>query len=126
MDRANYFRGGTSNCLVMRKLRSPLAARSTSTATISLEEAQRRLGESEKVISDMAEELSFCYESLSAIFRCSVELGRTHKLKEFSERLLTDLAQITSAHWFVLRLLSRDGSKLSVFTASDPSLRLPP
>jgi len=48
----------------------------------------------------MAEELSFCYESLSAIFRCSAELGRTHDVKEFAQRLLSDLAQITSADWF--------------------------
>jgi serine phosphatase RsbU (regulator of sigma subunit) len=85
-----------------------------------------QLRESEQVISDMAEELSFCYESLSAIFRCSAELGRTHDLKEFSQRLLSDLAQITGSDWFVLRLLARDGKALGVFTASDPSLKLPP
>ena len=52
----------------------------------SAEEANRRLGESEQVIRDMAEELSSCYESLSAIFRCSSELGKTNDLEEFARR----------------------------------------
>lgn len=125
MDKARYFRSGETNCLFLTKQRQPGGATASPIAPM-LEQLGQQLRESEQVISDMAEELSFCYESLSAIFRCSAELGRTHSLKDFCQRLLTDLAQITSADWFVLRLLSKDGSKLSVFTASDAGFKLPP
>jgi serine phosphatase RsbU (regulator of sigma subunit) len=123
MDEAVYLRSPLGNCLTLRKGVSKGSAERSKSPVDQLE---RQLRESEQVISDMAEELSFCYESLSAIFRCSAELTRSQDLKEFSQRLLTDLAQITSANWFVLRLLSKDGTKLSVFTASDPNLNLPP
>lgn len=125
MDEANYFRSAEANCLVLQK-RRVVARRPGPISRLSLEQATHQLRESEHVISDMAEELSFCYESLSAIFRCSAELGRTDDLKEFSQRLLSDLAQITGSDWFVLRLLARDGNALTVFTASDPGLKMPP
>jgi serine phosphatase RsbU (regulator of sigma subunit)/anti-sigma regulatory factor (Ser/Thr protein kinase) len=125
MDEVSYLRGAESNRLLMRKQRLPSGSESLTSNPLTLEQMHHQARESEQVISDMAEELSFCYESLSAIFRCSAELGRTHDLKEFSQRLLSDLAQITSADWFVLRLMSRDGAKLTVTTASNPSWRLP-
>ncbi len=118
MDDVKYLRGQGENCLVMRKRRAPEPEEKT--MEISAEEAKRRLSESEQVIRDMAEELSSCYESLSAIFRCSSELGKTNDLEEFARRLLMDLAQITSADWFVLRLVPREGGELRVFTASRP------
>jgi serine phosphatase RsbU (regulator of sigma subunit)/anti-sigma regulatory factor (Ser/Thr protein kinase) len=124
MDQAEYFRGSRGNCLILRKCREEPVLHLSAVPNI-LDQLSHQLRDSEQIISDMAEELSFCYESLSAIFRCSAELGRSHTLKDFSQRLLTDLAQITSADWFVLRLLSRDGTKLGVFTASEPDLKLP-
>jgi anti-sigma regulatory factor (Ser/Thr protein kinase) len=125
MDHAQYYRAADANCLVLEKRRAAPHGPAT-LCRPGVEQMTHQLRESEQVISDMAEELSFCYESLSAIFRCSAELGRTHDLKEFSQRLLSDLAQITGSDWFVLRLLARDGKALGVFTASDPSLKLPP
>jgi serine phosphatase RsbU (regulator of sigma subunit)/anti-sigma regulatory factor (Ser/Thr protein kinase) len=122
MDRVIYFRGHNANCLVMRKLRNPLTTQPLAATAVPIDEAQRRLNESEQVVRDMAEELSFCYESLSAIFRCSAELGKTNNLEEFARRLLTDLAQITSADWFVLRLVFASEVQLRVFVASDPAL----
>src|ERR1044071_5274550 len=116
MDEVTYLRGRGENCLVRRKKRPQAVAGRT--AAISAEEANRRLGESEQVIRDMAEELSSCYESLSAIFRCSSELGKTNDLEEFARRLLMDLASITSADWFVLRLVPREGGELRLFTAT--------
>jgi serine phosphatase RsbU (regulator of sigma subunit)/anti-sigma regulatory factor (Ser/Thr protein kinase) len=116
MDELNYLRGRGENCLVMRKNRE-LPPEANAVA-VSADEANRRLGESEQVIRDMAEELSSCYESLSAIFRCSSELGKTNDLEEFARRLLMDLSQITCADWFVLRLVPRDGGELRMFTAS--------
>ncbi len=123
MDRVRYLRGGADNVLCMSKRRTgdPGAP-----ANPGMDEVNRKLVESEQIIRDMAEELSFCYESLSAIFRCSAELGRTNNLEEFSQRLLMDLSQITSADWFVLRLVSKEGSRLAVFAASEPGWLLLP
>lgn len=123
MDRVHYYRGRGQNCLVMRRLRNGTAGNGLAKEGA---EKDRRLDESERIIRDMAEELSFCYESLSAIFRCSAELGKTNDLEDFARRLLTDLAQITSAEWFVLRLAVRGEAKLEMFTSSDSSLLLPP
>lgn len=123
MDRVQYFRGRGANCLVMRRLRHGAAPDS---AVKALAEKDRRLDESEQIVRDMAEELSFCYESLSAIFRCSADLGKTNDLEDFARRLLTDLAGITSAEWFVLRMAVRGEPKMEVFTSSDPGLLLPP
>ena len=80
-------------------------------------ETQRRLDDSETIIRDMAEELSFCYESLSAIFRCSAELGKTNNLEDFARRLLSDLAQITSADWFIFRTCRKGESQLEMFVS---------
>ena len=125
MDRVNYFRGRGQNCLVMRRQRNGKTANGQ-IAHQALSEAERRLKESEKVVRDMAEELSFCYESLSAIFRCSADLGKNNDLEDFARRLLTDLAQITSAEWFVFRMTPKGGRKLEVFASSDPNVLLPP
>lgn len=122
MDDLKYLRGQGENCLVMRRRRATEA--DSQVVQLSAEDATRRLSESEQVIRDMAEELSSCYESLSAIFRCSSEVGKTNDLEEFGRRLLMDLAQITCADWFVLRLASRDGSELQLFTGSRPLANL--
>ena len=74
----------------------------------------------------MAEELSSCYESLSAIFRYSAEQGQAMRLADFSRRLLSDLLPITAADWFVLRLVPKEQSRLVVFSASEPVLELEP
>ncbi|HVK57446.1 MAG TPA: ATP-binding protein, partial [Candidatus Kapabacteria bacterium] len=62
MDRVSYFRGKGQNFLVMTKNRN-----GRQHETMGYAEAERRLSEIETIIRDMAEELSFCYESLSAI-----------------------------------------------------------
>src|ERR1043166_7501717 len=58
MDEVTYLRGRGENCLVMRLKRDP--APDLMTSALSAEEAMRRLGETEQVIRDMAEELSSC------------------------------------------------------------------
>jgi serine phosphatase RsbU (regulator of sigma subunit)/anti-sigma regulatory factor (Ser/Thr protein kinase) len=120
MDRVSYYRGRGQNFLIMAKRRNG-ASESPSAAT----ETQRRLTDSETIIRDMAEELSFCYESLSAIFRCSAELGKSNNLEEFARRLLMDLAQITSAEWFVFRTSRHAESQLEIFVSSDSTILLP-
>ncbi|MDB6108677.1 MAG: putative Phosphoserine phosphatase, partial [Pedosphaera sp.] len=92
----------------------------------SQENQARKLAENEQVISEMVEELSSCYESLSAIFRYSTDQGKTGSLKEFAQRLLGDLSQIVTADWFILRLIPKGESRLVVLAASEPGLELEP
>jgi serine phosphatase RsbU (regulator of sigma subunit)/anti-sigma regulatory factor (Ser/Thr protein kinase) len=110
MDHADYFRGREENILVMRKQR-PAGSAPPSAAALS--------NENEKVISDLLDELSSCYESLSAIFRYSTGIGKTGSLKEFAEKLFNDLLRIVSADWFLVRLAPRGRSPLLAFAASD-------
>ncbi|HEX3799772.1 MAG TPA: SpoIIE family protein phosphatase [Verrucomicrobiae bacterium] len=118
MDHAGYLRGQSENILVMRKRRaSPIAAAPPSTNTSQI----RRIAEQERMITDMVEELSSCYESLSAIFRYSTDAGRNGSLTEFAQRLLVDLLQIVGGEWFVLRLVPHNSSRMVVFAASEPA-----
>lgn len=126
MDSADYCRGRRGNCLIMRKTRFHHGHRSQPAVPASQRESERRLAESERTIREMARELGFCHESLSAIFRCSAELGRTNDLTGFVQRLLTDLLHITSADWFLLRVVKKGESSLAVCAASEARLRLGP
>ena len=123
MNYAGYFRGRGENILVLRKSRPSVAP-----IVKPRPEPERAADATEKdaIISDMVEELSSCYESLSAIFRYSGELGQTGSLKGFAQRLLGDLLRILEADWFVLRLVPKDKLELAVFAASEPALELDP
>jgi serine phosphatase RsbU (regulator of sigma subunit)/anti-sigma regulatory factor (Ser/Thr protein kinase) len=123
MNYAGYFRGRNENILVLRKSRPSVAA-----LIKPRPEPERASNAAEKdaIISDMVEELSSCYESLSAIFRYSGELGQAGSLQEFARRLLGDLLRILQADWFVLRLVPKDKLELAVFAASESALELAP
>ena len=124
VDDIDYLFGTEFNSLVLTKSRLPVIDFNGRAIEEKVEALTRKLGESEQIIDDMAEELSSCYESLSAIFRCGAELGKTGDLREFSHNLCRDLLLIADADWFVLRVVPRDGGFLTVFTSStDP---LPP
>lgn len=124
MDEVRYFRGGDRNTLMMRKGRTFQQHRSSEdSAVASLDEARRQLENCQQTISGMARELCFRSESLSAIFRCCAELGRTSDLVGFATRLLNDLLHLTSADWFVLRLMPANESRLVTFVVSAPELR---
>lgn len=125
MDEVAYFRAGRDNVLLMIKQRS-MPGEQKPASELSGDELTVRIAESEKIINDMAEELSFCYESLAAIFRHSPQHGASNSLEEFSRRLLNDLIQITSADWFVLRLVGQTPDVLKVFAVSEAHLRLTP
>lgn len=124
MDEVNYLRGAGENVLVMRKARAaasgarPLAA----PAPPSLEEVRKELAECRRTVSGMARELCFRSETLSAVFRCCAELGRSGDREGFEERMLGDLLHLTAADWYVLRLTSPDG-RLTVAAASEPELK---
>jgi serine phosphatase RsbU (regulator of sigma subunit)/anti-sigma regulatory factor (Ser/Thr protein kinase) len=132
MDEVRYLRGETENILIMRKRRrahQPPATerRHDSASGLSLEESQRQLTESKRARDTMAGELSLRSETLSAIFRCCAELGRSDEDAEgFGKRLLVDLFHLTTADWCVLRLLSADGRTLTVAAASDAELASEP
>jgi serine phosphatase RsbU (regulator of sigma subunit)/anti-sigma regulatory factor (Ser/Thr protein kinase) len=110
-DEAAYFRGPNQNLLVMRKRRPPGApppgkAESAFAA---------KLGETEVALEAMTAELSSTYESLTALFRYSAELGRGADGRELAGRLVSDLLQITQADAVLLRLASPDGRRLEPF-----------
>lgn len=124
MDCVDYHIGIGENILTMRKQRvvSPVFKR---TVPDEVTELKARLAESEQIVEEMAEELSSCYESLSAIFRSGAELGKNNSLQTFSRSLCEDLLKITSADWFLLRVVPNDDTVLSVFAVSVPNLQLP-
>ena len=121
MNYAGYFRGRGENILVLRKTRPSVQPIFKAAAATDASETDK-----DRIISDMVEELSSCYESLSAIFRYSAELGKTGSQQEFARRLLGDLLRILRAEWFVLRLAPKEELKLVVFAASERALELPP
>lgn len=144
MDEVRYLRGPSENCLVMRKL---IGAREAETSKSSsreedqedtgssdraaelqakVRELQSELAENEQIILDMSEDLSSCYESLSAIFKFSGELSKSSSLEVFSKKLLGNLNQITSSQWFLLRLKPPESEELVVFSTSEDALKLPP
>jgi serine phosphatase RsbU (regulator of sigma subunit) len=110
----------------MRKARPVQGEAAPPEGPYNLENYARKLAENEHVISEMVEELSSCYESLSAIFRYSTDSGKAGNLKEFAQRLLQDLLQIVDAEWFILRLIPKGESKLTVLAASEPAMELEP
>jgi serine phosphatase RsbU (regulator of sigma subunit)/anti-sigma regulatory factor (Ser/Thr protein kinase) len=125
MGHATYLRGPDRNCLLMRRALVKAVAASAGTARTGIE-LERLLAADERIIRDMTDELSSCYESLAAIFRFGREQGGPSGIKEFSSRLLDDLLRVTQSGWHILRLLDRGTDELSVFTASDPTLYLRP
>ncbi len=132
MDEVRYLRGSKENILIMRKRRranqgAPAPRPGTSASGLSLEESNRQLTESKSDRASLAGELSFRSETLSAIFRCCAELGRSDEVAEgFGKRLLVDLFHLTTADWCVLRLLSTDNRSLIVAATSESELAFAP
>jgi serine phosphatase RsbU (regulator of sigma subunit) len=112
----------------MQKLRYPNPFHFAETFRIPESFMPERDGEADRehTVRELAEELSSCYETLAAIFRCSAELAKTDDLEEFARCLCQDLIQITTADWFVLRIVPKGDSRLAVLTASEPALHLDP
>lgn len=111
MDSVLYLRGPGENTLVLRKTLSDEAPKSRS---------QQHL-ENDGLITGLLDEITSCYESLSAIFRYSVDPNHGKDLKKFAHRLLSDLAAVVGAEWFVFRS-ARDRSHIDVLTASESAL----
>lgn len=119
MDSVDYSIGIGENILTLRKKRGEKTDETEfEIAPDELTELKRKLAESEQVVGEMAEELSSCYESLSAIFRNGTELGKSDNLQQFSRSLCEDLLKITEADWFLLRVVPRNESSLEIFASS--------
>ncbi len=126
-DHADYRKGLHGNTLVMcrstKNLRTP---ESSVTGDEGAESANDEVVAGlELTLDAMTEELSSCYESLSAIFHFSSELGQTQETKDFSKRLLDHVLEIVEAEWFVFRQYFSDRDLLILLSASDPHLMLP-
>jgi anti-sigma regulatory factor (Ser/Thr protein kinase) len=126
MDEVRYLRGPSENTLVMRKRR-----RSSEPYRVFQNQApkhptyfgdgQQQPAKSKQDVAAVAGEHPLRSEALSAIFRCGGDVS-----DGFSERLLSDLLHITSADWYVLRLLSPDKRQLTLAAASEPGLGAEP
>jgi len=117
MSSVDYLRGAFSNCLVMR-LKREAGFSDSSMPSRHAAGLRRQLEQSEAIIRDMADELSSCYESLSAIFRYSGEQTNADGIKGFAHRLLVDLLQVTKTSWYVLRLYEGQTSQLAGLVSS--------
>lgn len=124
MDAVSYAGAIGENTLTLQKARITTTA--ANIRVESVEELKVKLTESEEIINEMAEELSSCYESLSAIFRSGTELGKMDNLQNFSRTLCHDLLKITSADWYLLRVVPKRGSLLNAFASTPSAEHLPP
>ncbi|MDB6071761.1 MAG: hypothetical protein JWL81_2932 [Verrucomicrobiales bacterium] len=70
----------------------------------------------EEILDAMTEELSACYESLSAIFRFTAEARQCVSLTDFANRLLQHLVTVTGADCGMLRVVS--GEDLTTIAAN--------
>ncbi|MDB6028811.1 MAG: Protein serine/threonine phosphatase [Verrucomicrobiales bacterium] len=116
MDVVAYKAKKEGNTLILKKNRTQnlLTKRNPTDLVDTL---HKRLQESEHIITDMMDELSSCYESLSAIFRAGAQLGKTNNLEEFSRTLGKELLEITGADWYVFRIVPKDDSRLVLFVS---------
>lgn len=97
----DYLRGSRGNTLVLERPWDgspglPSAA----------EQSADQAAETEATLEAMTEELSACYESLSAIFRFTAESRQCGSLPEFAERLLQHLVTVTGADCGSLKVAS--------------------
>jgi serine phosphatase RsbU (regulator of sigma subunit)/anti-sigma regulatory factor (Ser/Thr protein kinase) len=132
MDEVRYLRGKNENILVMRKKRRAVRPPNDvneqgAVSTLSFETCKLQLVDARAQIARMTDELLLRSETLSSVFRCCAELGRIDTNSEsFEGRILIDLLHLTSADWYVLRMLSPDGRKLLLAAVSESDLATVP
>ena len=113
MDSAAYLRGKGENILILRKSRP------------AVQTDVSKNGHDDWLVSNLMDELSACYESLSAIFRFSSEPEKLVDLKKFARQLLGDLSEVVGADWYVFRIVQNQ-SRLDVLTVSESALDMGP
>ncbi len=107
-DNVRYLRGRKENFLIMRK------ARQTRRPTSDVQ----RDTDLETTLKMMTEELGSSYESLSAIFRFSSDLGKVDDSKACAAKWLSELVKVTSMDWFNLFQLDENNSSLTLMASS--------
>lgn len=117
-DQAEYLRGRAENRLVLIRKRTHPAISPAPVPNVEAEQA-------ESMLQTMSEELSACYESLSAIFRFTEEINKGGQDARFIARWLDELRSVCAADWWILRLAVPGGTSLVQFASSRPEL-LPP
>ena len=112
----NFDREGGANSAVTEAPVVPAEDATSSPDSEALESLQIELDGVNQVLEDMSEELASNYESLSAIFRFSADLGRNSDTSAFTREFLTRLLDATTAEWYLVRLFDPDEESL-VFQA---------
>ncbi len=107
-DNVRYLRGRKENFLIMRK------ARQSRRPTTDVQ----RDTDLETTLKMMTEELGSSYESLSAIFRFSSDLGKVDDSKACAAKWLSELMKVISMEWFSLLQLDETNSALSLMASS--------
>jgi len=124
MDEVAYHRGGERNWLIAKRKLTPVPRPTQNTETIT-NELRKSLDESNSTLELMTEELSSCYESLSAIYCFSQELGKANETRAFAGQVLGHLSRIIDADWFVCRLHPPGSNRLETLVESGPETVTP-
>lgn len=110
-DSADYLRGNSSNCFLLRKGRASSLRKS---AGPSVEQLEAEL-------SLMTEELAASYESLSAIFSFSSTLAHASEPMDLVDPWMRELTRVTGADWYAFFVVAADGRELVQAAASEES-----
>jgi serine phosphatase RsbU (regulator of sigma subunit)/anti-sigma regulatory factor (Ser/Thr protein kinase) len=128
VDYSDYLRGTQSNRLILRKNRPRAQAFELGEKTT--EELtgyyQQKLDEADKALLDMHQELSSCYESLSAIFKFGADLGKLDGIRNFTDRLLSQLITIMEADCYIIRTIDSTRTFMVTYSRSSTEFNLPP
>lgn len=108
MDRVDYLRGRDENILIARRRLHWPGRRTPSSRELELE----------RELAQMTEEMASAYESLSAIFRFSTELGGSERGAGWIEKWMHELCRVTGAEWFQFRLAERASRQLGVVAST--------
>jgi serine phosphatase RsbU (regulator of sigma subunit)/anti-sigma regulatory factor (Ser/Thr protein kinase) len=112
-DSVRYLRGKRENFLILRKDRKEHKRERAKNFTDVQCDASV-----EQTLNLMTQELGVCYESLSAIFRFSSEIGRSEDSSRFALKWLKQLLKATAMHWFSLRLFRESNGSLELHCTS--------
>lgn len=122
----SYFRGRQSNQLILRKNRS------SSSNPPSIVDLHQQVAELQKVcvsqteeLTSLTDELTVCYESLTAIFRFSEDIKRDLSGRDLVAKWLGELLMICGADWGVLRLVTEDRTQLATAGCAGLPFSLP-
>lgn len=109
-DSMRYLRGRKENFLILRRARA--SAR-------HLSDVQRG-ADLEDTIKKMTEELGASFESLSAIFRFSSDLGKAEDAQDCAKNWLDEVLRVTGMDFYILRQYDKERHGLHLVCSSLP------